>query len=177
MTFGDLLRKHEDAIVRRWLDDVLATYGGDASAAFRREKDPFANPVGQSLRTATRAIFEAFLDGTGVEPLRRSLQEVVKIRAVQQFSASAAVGFVFRLKAAVRTELAAAGKDAQFRSELTEFDEQVDRAVLVAFDAYVECREQVYELRVNEVKRRVPWILDKMNACSCEPELAQSDSE
>ncbi len=163
MTLGELLLKNQDAIVGRWLDHVLATYGADSSAVFKRQKDPFANPVGHSLRVGMREIFEALLRGMDVEKIRQHLHEIVKIRAIQQFSASEAVGFVFYLKEAVRAELADAAKDPRFSDELAQLDRRIDRVALAAFDIFVQCREQVSELRVNEVKRRVSWVMDKMS--------------
>ncbi|GAG33495.1 unnamed protein product, partial [marine sediment metagenome] len=146
--------------------------GLNSPFAFKRQKDPFANPVGHSLRVGTRRIFEALLRGMDlgkgdlgkmdVEKIRQDLHEMVKIRAVQQFSASEAVGFIFHLKEAVRAQLAEAVKDPRFSDELAQLDGQIDRVALAAFDLFVQCREQVYELRVNEVKRRVSWVMDKM---------------
>ena len=177
MTFGDLLQNKKDAIVQRWFDGVLATYLGDTPTLFKRQKDPFANPVGHCLRVGTQRMFEALIDGMDDEKIHPDLREIIRIRAIQQFSASQAVGFIFRLKDAVRTELGKAVDESRFSSELAELEERIDRVALDAFDIFVECREQVYELRVNEVKRRVSWIMDKMSKRTSEPELVQLDIE
>ena len=171
------MQKKKDAVVQRWLEDALATYPKDGSALFSREKDPFANPVGHSLRVGTRGIFDDLLDGTQSEKTRQHLHEIIKIRAVQQFSASQAVRFVFRLKEVIRAELGNAVRDPQLASELTEFEGRIDRMALAAFDIFVQCREQVCELRVNEAKRRVSWIVDKLNERGTNPELARTDLE
>ena len=178
MTFAELLQKNKDGIVRRWLDAALATYGDDTSAVFRRQKDPFANPVGVSLRTAVREVFEALLDGADSEAICRALHETIKIRAVQQFSASQALRFIFDLKNVIRAELGSVAGESRFSAEFAEFDGQIDQIALVAFDIFVQCREQVYELRVNEVKRQVSWVMEKMNQRdpgpqSTRPELSE----
>ena len=172
MTFGRLLQEKKDAIVRRWFDEALASYSDDSAAAFKRQKDPFANPIGHGLRVATQAIFEALLDGSEAEKICEHLHEAIKVRAVQQFPASEAVGFVFRLKDAVRAELGPAATDARYLSELAEFDARVDRVALAAFDVFVECRERLSELRINEVKRTVPWAAQKMPRCGSDPDAA-----
>lgn len=163
MMLKELLRKNKDAIVQKWLDDILATYPGTTAVAFKQQEDPFANPVGHSLRVGTRAIVEALIDGMEAGGIRRHLQEIIRIRAVQQFSASEAVSFVFHLKEVVRAQLGKAASDPQLISDLAEFEGRVDRVGLAAFDVFVECREQVCELRVNELKRRVSWVAAKMN--------------
>jgi hypothetical protein len=177
MTFDELLEKKKDAILQRWLDDALAMYSRDAAVVFGRQKDPFANPVGHTLRVGTEGVFEALLDGMAEEELRGRLQGMIQVRAVQQVSASEAVSFVFGLKRAVRAELRGKPGDSQFAIELAKFDERVDRLALTAFDIYVECRQQVSELRINEVKRRVSWVLDKMGRRSPEAELIQLEPE
>ena len=179
MTLAQRLQDKKDAIVRRWLDDVLATYSPDAAAAFTRQKDRFANPVGHSLRVATRAIFEWLLEETDTdnEKIYEHLHEVIKIRAIQEFSTSDAVRFIFHLKKVVRAELGKAIEDGQHWSELTELEEKIDQVALAAFEIFVQCREQVYELRVNEARRSVSWVVDRMNRRGSDPETAQPERE
>ena len=177
MTFGRRLQEKKDAIVRRWFDEALASYSDDSAAAFTRQKDPFANPIGHGLRVATRAIFERLVAGSEAEgfdtaKIDEHLHEAIKVRAVQQFSASEAVGFVFSLKDAVREELGPAATDGRYLSELAEFDARVDRVALAAFDVFVECRERLSELRINEVKRTVPWAAQRMQRCGSDPDAA-----
>ena len=176
MTFGNLLRQNKKAIVQRWLDAALAVYAEDAVAVFGRQKDPFSNPVGHSLRLGTAGLFEVLLEAPLAEPeaqaerVREHLREIVKIRAVQEFSASRAVGFVFRLKQAVRAELGKSADDPALAGDLLEFDGRIDEVALQAFDVYVECRARLSELRINEVKRRVSWVVDKMSERGLGPE-------
>ncbi len=170
-----LLKDNSDAIVGRWLDYVLRTYPKDGAAAFARQKDPFANPVGHSLRVGTRAIFDCIVAGESCGDLRTHLGDVIKIRAVQQFTASQAVGFVFLLKDAIRKQLGAITHNAAFKGELDDLDRTIDRLALDAFDIFVQCREQLCELRINEVKRSVSWVVQKMNERDRRPELAGSE--
>jgi hypothetical protein len=163
MSLAELLLQKRDAIARRWMGDALQAYAADSSALFGKEKDPFGNPVGHSLRQGTRGVVEAVLEGRGAEDIRRHLQEMIKIRAVQQMPPSQAVGFVFSLKQAIRAELGDAAGSAEHAVELARLDGQIDRIALMAFDVYTQCREQVSELRINEVKRSVSWVVDRIN--------------
>jgi hypothetical protein len=78
----------------------------------------------------------------------RALEGVVRIRAVQNFSASEAVGFVLLLKPALRAELPA-GPEIE-----ADLDRRIDQIALAAFDLYARCREQIYEVRLREAGRR-----------------------
>ncbi|MGD2153634.1 MAG: RsbRD N-terminal domain-containing protein [Gemmatimonadales bacterium] len=173
MTLRQLLHDKRKTIARRWLEAVLATYPGNSAALFARERDPFANPVGHSLRVGTERILDALLDGADVDELRKHLHEIIRIRAIQEFAPSQALGFVLHLKHLVRAELAEELADPKFSVELAGLDAQIDRAALLAFDSYVECREKVYQLRLDEVKRQVAWIVDKLNQHDPDPGLVQ----
>jgi hypothetical protein len=164
MRIRDLLQGHKDAIVERWLGEVLDTYPDKGAEAFRREQDPFANPVGHAMRVGTRGIVESLLSGTlDEDAVRHHLNEMIKVRAVQQFAPSEAVGVVFRLKAAIRAELVELPQDPESSTELIELEQDIDRMALLAFDLFVQHREQVYQLRVNEMKRRVSWVVERLN--------------
>ncbi len=164
MRMREQLRSRKDALVERWLDEVLDTYPDKGAEAFRREQDPFANPVGHAMRMGTSGIVESLLSGTlDEDALRHHLNEMIKVRAVQQFAPSEAVGVVFRLKSAIRAELAELPQDPESSAELAELEQDVDRVALLAFDLFVQHREQIYELRVNEMKRRVSWVVERLN--------------
>lgn len=163
MTLTEILRLKSDAIAQRWARVALGAYPDDSARLFRREKDPFANPVGHSVREGTRAILHGVIEGRDQSELRRHLDDVIRIRAVQQMTPSRAVGFVFDLKSAIRAELGEEDGDAGFVDQLAQLDEQIDRLALAAFDVYAECRQRVSDLKVNEVKRSVSWVIDRMN--------------
>lgn len=146
------LRQKVAAIAQRWLAAALSVYPADAAAAFRRQQDPFANPVGHALRTAAPAALEALLQGRDAEETCAALGDVLKMRAVQELPPSQAIAFIFSLKESVRAELGS--EDVGLAAaELAELNGRIDRLALAAFDVYVRCRGRVYELRIDEVKR------------------------
>jgi hypothetical protein len=164
------LLERKEAVIQHWIDGILATYPGHASATFGREQDRFANPVGHSVRAGTRGIVEALCNGLDAEQIRASLREIIKVRAVQQFTPSQAVSFVFHLKNVIRADLADVARDPEATSELAALDGEIDRIALAAFDIFTQCREHVYQLRIEEVKRQVAWVVGKMNQRGEDPE-------
>jgi len=157
----ELLHQKRAVITEKWLDKTLATYPGEASKFFHREKNQFANPVGQKLAGNIKALFDNLIDGLDPDLACHHLQEIIQVRSVQDFTPSKAVVFVLLLKKAVREELGAEGKGADILAELEDFDSQVDQLLLFAIDLLVKSREQMYQLRVNEVKRRVATVLKR----------------
>lgn len=144
MARADSPNNQAAAIAKRWLADTLAGYGPAAARAFERQADPFANPVGHALHTALPAAVESLLAGQSAQEVTACLDDVIRIRAVQEFSPSQAVGFVFLLKTYSEGSL-------QFPHG--SFCDRVDQVALAAFDRYVEHRQRVAEVRINEARR------------------------
>jgi hypothetical protein len=167
LALADRLREKSAAIVERWLGHALAAYPKVSRRAFQREKDPFANPVGHALRTATRAVLEGLVHGQTAGEIASCLDEVIKIRAVQEFAPSRAIAFVFSLKEAVRAELGKGDSPAALLAELADLDRRIDQIALGAFDIYTRYRGQIAELRISEVKRSLGGIRERTETSPC----------
>jgi hypothetical protein len=162
MTLRELLRKNRSAIIESWRDYALSDYQADATVFFRSQKDRFANPVGHALRSGTEAIFDGLLDEMSAEQVCACLDDIIKARAIQDLSPSQAVSFVFDLKRAIRKEIGGEIADPRTAAELAQIDAQIDQIALFAFDVYTRCREKVAELRINEVKRNVAGVMERL---------------
>ena len=162
MALEQLLSEMQEPIVQQWMQYALEVYSEDAELLFGSEKDPFANPVGTSIRSGTEEAFGALLTGADAEAISQHLSGIIQIRAVQQFPASEGLSFVFRLKDAARKVLAENVADPDLAADWVDFDRKIDEIALASFDVYGEYRKQVYELRVNEAKRSVSWVIEKM---------------
>ena len=156
-----LLSERKGAILSKWRDGIAASYPGEAAVFLRAAKDPFANPVGSAITRGTEALFDALLKGAAPEEMARHLEEIIRIRAVQDFSPAGAIAFVFLLKEAVREELGATLKQAEVAADLLRVESCIDGVALQAFSLYVQCRERVLELRIEEVKRQTAVILER----------------
>lgn len=150
MLLGDLLSQKKADILGRWVNLTLDTYPPDTSRFFKEEGDSFSNPVGSTLRREMKALYEGLCRGEiDSDRLLASLDSIIRIRAIQSFSPSQAIGFVFLLKKAIREKV---GKDAPGIGELSDFESKIDALALLAFDTYMKCREGIFELRVNQLR-------------------------
>jgi len=148
----DFLSEKRTAILKRWQDLILETYPPDAARFFKQEKDSFANPVGSSITRALAGLFEELLGGGPGERIAPLLDDIIRIRAVQDFSPSRAIAFIFQLKGVIRAEVTGEGREPRFLEELLEFESAIDRLALQAFDVYLQCREQIFDIRVKEAR-------------------------
>lgn len=159
---SEMLAQKKDAVARRWLDMIVASYPEDHRRFLTGEKDGIRNPVGAALKKATRGIVEGLLAGEEASQLAPLLDEVIRIRAVQDFTPSEVVAFVFALKRALWEEAGVACATVERMRELARIEARIDGLALAAFDAYTRARERLSDVRVNEMKRRV-YLLERMH--------------
>lgn len=159
MGLNDVLIKKKELIVRDWFDKVVETYPSDTSRFLKSQKDPFANPVGNTTLRGLEGMFDEILAGMDQASLLSFLDPIIRIRAVQSFSASQATGFIFSLKSIVRT--LAEKEIHENPSEWMTLDSKIDTLALMCFDIYMGCREKVYDIKANEEKNRMYGLLER----------------
>ena len=145
----EVMAAKRGAVLDRWFQAVLATYPAETARFLAGGADPFANPVGHTVREGLGRLYDRFSTDAPDSELSSAVDGIVRIRAVQEFSPSAAVGFVYTLKGILREELTGSGVDPAGQATL---EDGVDRLALTAFDVYMQCREKIFEIRVREIK-------------------------
>jgi hypothetical protein len=150
MDLAEAFRCHRKKIVGLWVDYTLSSY--KSSDFFRKEGDKFANPVGGTLREALDALFALLAKNADPGEFRAPVDTIMRIRAIQEFAPSQAVAPIHAVKHITR-EVFAADKDrCELVNTLYDFEFAVDMAVLAAFDIYMECRERLYSVRIDEIR-------------------------
>ena len=154
MRLKNLLAQKQAVIVKHWFGRVIETYPSETAKFLKSQKDPFANPVGRTIYQGLEAVFDQLVKGIDHKVLTSWLDPIIRIRAIQNFSPSQAVGFIFFLKKAIRTTLHKEIAKEQIGDELLSFETQIDELSLIAFNLYMQCREKICELKANEMKNR-----------------------
>lgn len=167
MRLASQLRKQKDTVVETWFDLIVAGYPG-LSAVFLRKQNRFGNPVGMRLHEAAGELYDELMRESLSENASQYLDEMMRIRAVQEFTPGEAVGVIFMLKKALRKVFKDEMKDAKLAAEVMTLCDRVDEMALLAFNTYCSCREQLYEMRVHEIKTRVSGLL-RRNKLVVEP--------
>lgn len=171
MMFRELLSQRRPAILRRWFDLILETYPAETRDFLKGKKDRFENPVGQTIYNGIEGIYDGLLSGKALEDISRFLDNVIRVRAVQEFSASQAVAFIFSLKKVVREEIKGEGAEPDLPvPEVLEFESKIDALALRAFDMFMGCRERIYEIRATEIRNRTTNLLRRAGLLSDIPE-------
>ncbi|MDL2307415.1 RsbRD N-terminal domain-containing protein [Desulfovibrio sp. OttesenSCG-928-C06] len=187
MSLRQHLSEKKQLIIERWIAAVHGTYPFGTIGFLRTQQNPFVNPVGERTRLAAEAVVEVLLAGKSLSEeeqgeLTAVLDEFMRVRAIQDFSAEAAVGVFFALKQIVREALedcpgwpgaanksaskaagnagageATVGKD--FVGGLLAIESDVDALAMLAFGSYARHRDTLADLRVKEFKRRHSQII------------------
>jgi len=165
MKLLDFLRDHEVAIVQKWCDLIFGTYPAETFQFLKREKNRFDNPVAYQTSEALKGLYKALIHDMEAEQLSNYLDEIIRIRAIQDFTPAQAVAFIFLIKNVVREQFRANFKGEvridQFSQELFDFDSRIDGLALLGFNVYMNRREKLHKIRLEEVKNKVTGLLRK----------------
>ena len=149
MGLADALAHKQQAIFKKWFDRVSETYPPDTSLFLKSRQDPFANPVGSSLRTGLLVLVQELCGSMDRDTIRTHLDPIIRIRAVQQFTPTEAAGFILYLKPIIREALKSELVDAASYRELLVLEDRVDTLQAAAFEIFMQCREKIYDLKAN----------------------------
>ena len=152
MVLKRLLLQKKAAVVERWCQLILETYPADTARFLGQDADRFANPVGYTMHHEIDVLYDGIVQEVELDKLSGSVDNMVRVRSVQDLTPSQALSFVFLLKRAIRDELRSEIREHQLLEQLQEYDSRIDELALLAIDLYLKCREKVYDLRVNQAK-------------------------
>ena len=141
-------------VQEKWKSMVHGTYPFDTVGFLHTNTNQFANPVGYRTNEAAEAIVAMLLvDTPDVDALGKAVDEIIQVRAIQEFSPEAAVGIFYGMKDILREMVENAEQPEDYRLGLQELESRLDAVSLMAFGVYARCREKLHLIRVDEVKR------------------------
>ena len=143
--------KRREALQKKWYEAIMRSYFPDADAAFLSPIG-FANPIGQNFQQATAAVVNGLADGTNLEELRTPLDRIVRILAVQGLPAGMSIRFLTEF----RRQLDTAGDFSP--EEKTLWIERIDTLAEMSIEIWLECRETLSLLRINELRKRIEQL-------------------
>jgi len=135
----------EEAILGQWFARAVESFSGETVRFLATERDQFRNPVGYTLRENLAVLLGELLGGMDPCRTKPALEAIVRVRAVQDLTATQAAGFIFLLRPIVGELLP--------ELDAALINRRIDQMALLAFEEYVRCREQLAEIRENEKRR------------------------
>ena len=164
MDLKQVLKKNKEPFIKKWFHATIDTYPQQTAKILGKDSNRFDNPIGAITHETIEEVFNLIIEDFNQETLEKALDPVIRIRAVQAFSASEAVSFVFALKQI--------GEDIIDGNLIREFDKLVDKIALAAFNRFMKCREEIFLLKATESKRRIHRAFERAGLVA---ELTEED--
>jgi hypothetical protein len=161
MQIAALLSQKKAAILGRWLDMIFESYPPETAIFLRKEQNRFDNPAGYRISEGLEGLYGALLEEMERDQILACLDEIIRIRALQNFTPSQALAFIFLLKMVIREELAAEIRKENLAAELLDLESRIDGLALLGFDVYTKRREKIFEIKADEAKRRISGLMRK----------------
>ncbi|MDO9533222.1 MAG: RsbRD N-terminal domain-containing protein [Deltaproteobacteria bacterium] len=161
MQIATLLSQKKAAILGRWLSMIYESYPPETAIFLRKEKNRFDNPAGYRISEGLEGLYGTLLQEMERDQVMACLDEIIRIRALQNFTPSQALAFIFLLKIVIRQELAEEIQKENLAAEILDLESRIDGLALLGFDVYTKRREKIYEIKANEAKRRVSGLMRK----------------
>jgi hypothetical protein len=161
VTLDEILAARRPQILRKWLELIYALYPPETTSFLERERDPFVNPVGQTMREAAEVLYERLCrpPTSGACP---ALERLMRLRAVQGIPPSQAVSFLLALKRLVHAEVTPSLQGPSLHADLEAIHERIDTLTLEAVDLFATYREQLTVLQAHEAQRRTQKLLERL---------------
>ena len=156
----ELIRSRREAILDAWFGCVVDGYPAQTARFLRKTRDPFDNPVGSALREGLAHLLDLAIEEGEPDLARTAVDRIVRIRAVQDMPPSLAVGFVTDLKRVIREQVS----EPVPETERHRLDAGVDRLLLMAFDVYASCRDDVCRVQVEAIRNQSVKVMERFNA-------------
>ena len=171
MNLLEILEEKKNQILAVWIDRTLDSY--TSSGFFKKSRDQFANPIGANIREGLTKVFDLIVSKAAIEEFTAPMDQVIRIRAIQDFLPSQAIAPFLELKWVIRQVLKEDRKLKLEKLNLGDLECEIDKVALAAFDMYTRCREQLYQVRIKELKSGRYILTDS----TCPSKMVRQDKE
>ena len=151
MELSKLLEKQRPAILKTWLGEIFDAYPADTSRFLKGEKDRFANPVGHTIAANAECVLNGLIKKADTASLAAYLEQIIRIRAVQDFTPSQAVSFINSLKTVITVQLKTELHKYNLGDDWGEFENRIDSLSKCAYELHTEMKKRIDIIRTKEL--------------------------
>ena len=166
MELGTLLKRKKPAILKKWLGEIFDTYPSDTSRFLQGEQDIFANPVGHAIAANAEHLLNGLIKKDAIVSLSAYLEQIIRIRAVQDFTPSEAVSFIGSLKTAITGRLKTEIHKYNLWDEWGEFETRIDSLTQCAYELHTEMKKRIDLIRTKEMDKSEAFAKRLIKSCT-----------
>lgn len=163
MIINEFLKSKRTDLIDKWQKAIINTYPKNAGNFLQDNKNQFANPIGFTINQKIPVIFDELIGEMNYEILKISISDIIRIRAVQDFTFGDATGFILLLKSIIKTGIEEYFNDIEFLKSYFAFETKFDELMSISFESYLEMRTIMQEIKLNEVKRRNEKMIERLS--------------
>ena len=153
LSLSGLMAKQKASILHRWTGLVFETYQPDTATMLKARGDRFANPVSYNVSYNLGMVLDGLISGQEAGTLFPYLEDVIKVRAVQDFTPESATSFMVLLKKAIASEVNAGKGAPLFKQDLAVLEKRIDLLSDACSDIYTECRRRIENIKAGEKRK------------------------
>lgn len=164
MELRRLLNKNKSVILKKWLAAIYDTYPADTANFIKGEGDMFSNPVGHTITVNAEHILEGLIGGEDTSVLSDHLEQIIRIRAVQDFTPIQATSFIKSLETVIFSQLKPEIHRHSLLDEWEELQARIDNLTLLACGIHVKMKERIQHIRMKEIENSERFIVRLMGS-------------
>ncbi len=162
MDLKEFLSPRRAAILQKWFDAIAAVYPRESQDFLKARTDPFANPIGGTIREGIGRVYDEIFPGGNLANVGPILEQIVKIRVVQEFPPGEALAFLPILREVLEGEIEGERR-ADFMEELRGVDAKINVLTERGLQMYDECRKRISRIKAAE-QDRSRSVMERMTA-------------
>jgi len=158
MELSKLLEKQRPAILKTWLREIFDAYPVGTSRFLKGEQDMFANPVGHNIAVNAEYLLNGLIRKDSDASMSSYLEQIIRIRAVQDFTPSQAVSFMDSLKPVIISKLKTEITKYSLGAEWGELETRIDSLAQCAYELYEEMKQRIDIIRTKEMDKSERFV-------------------
>jgi len=158
----NFLENNRQTILNEWEKYIIDNYPVDAGKFLLGNKNQFANPIGYTIRTELPIIFDAIINDNFDDKFNTSLENFIRIRAVQNYSVEQANSFCSFLQNIIEN-YAKENQNPEIFDEFLILNKRLQKVLHKSFECYLSMKQKLMEIKLDEVKRQNQKMIERLN--------------
>jgi len=160
MALVDFLIEKKPKVFEEWKKLSLLPF--QDSSTFFKNTGQFSNPIAWTTEKELNSIYDSLTGALEEKATDRALDGIIRLRAVQDASPSDSVKFLYHFKSVLKNQFKDFDKlklkngETISLKEFSEMDAAIDRLIYRAFDLYMACREQLFNIKLDQYSQGNP---------------------
>jgi len=165
MSLVSYLIEKKTKLFDKWKEVSLLPF--QESSTFFKNTAQFANPVSWATEKDLNLIYDSITGLLDAKSTDKALDGIVRLRAVQEASPSESVKFLYNFKKLLKDQFKDFDKlklksgEIISLQEFVEMDLLIDNLIYRAFDLYMNCREQLFKIKLDQISKGNPMMETK----------------